>query len=169
MNAQRFRDSIWPQRDRLYRLALRLVGESTEAEDVVQETMIKLWEDRNRLAEVNNLDAWCTRLVRNLGIDRLRSKQRRRNQPLEAAPQVADRAPDPIKSLQAADLKSHIDRLMMKLPEQRRLVLHLREVEGLSYREIADQLGISLDQVRTDIHRARQFLRAALQPYHQHE
>lgn len=169
MSTQRFRDHIWPLRDRLYRLAVQVVGERAEAEDVVQETMIKIWEKRDSLDQINNLDAWCARLVRNLGIDRYRSRKRRAQINLDQAATVADAAPSPVGHLQARDLQHQIDHCMQQLPTQRRMVIHLREVEGLSYKEIAQTLEISLDQVRTDIHRGRLFLRNALQEHQCHE
>ncbi|MEL6140780.1 MAG: sigma-70 family RNA polymerase sigma factor [Bacteroidota bacterium] len=156
-------------RDRLYRLALRLIGEQTEAEDVVQETMIKIWEDRDKLARINNLEGWCTRLVRNLGIDRLRVKQRRPSLDIEKAFHLTDDRPDVHRQVETKESMAEIERLLLSMPEQRRLVIHLREIEGLSYKEIASQLDISLDQVRTDIHRGRLYLRKALRKGQYHE
>ena len=169
MNHQRFQEQVWPMRDRLYRLAFRLMGERTEAEDVVQETMIKIWEDRDQLARINNLEGWCTRLVRNLGIDRLRVKQRRPAMNIEKAYHLVDTRQDAQQQVEGMESMAEIERLLLQLPEQRRLVIHLREIEGCSYKEIADQLGISLDQVRTDIHRGRKFLRTALRKGQYHE
>ncbi len=162
MSTQIFQQQVWPLRDRLYRMAFRLLGERAEAEDVVQEVMIKLWERREELPNIQNVEGWCVRIVRNHGIDRYRSRKRRSSTGLEQAAELADQAPDPALQLQTSDMQERIHRLIQGLPEQRRLVLQLREIEGLSYREIAEQLRITLDQVRTDIHRGRQALRAAL-------
>ena len=169
MNHQRFQEQVWPMRDRLYRLALRLIGEQAEAEDVVQETMIKIWEDRDRLGRIQNLEGWCTRLVRNLGVDRLRVKQRRPSINIEKAYHLADVQQDVHRQVEGKESMAAIEQLLQTMPEQRRLVIHLREIEGLSYKAIASQLDISLDQVRTDIHRGRQFLRAALRKGQYHE
>ena len=162
MSTQIFQQQVWPLRERLYRVAFRLLGERAEAEDVVQEAMIKLWERREELATIKNVEGWCIRIVRNHGIDRYRSRKRRSSSGLEQAAELADPTPDPSAQLQTRDMQTRIHRLIQQLPEQRRMVIQLREIDGMSYREIADQLKISLDQVRTDIHRGRVALRAAL-------
>lgn len=163
MSAHRFHEQVWPLRDRLYRVALRLTGERAEAEDVVQETMIKIWEQRGGLSDINNVEGWCTRLVRNLGIDKIRSRQRRGIADLEKAGDPADMSAGPVRRLQSKDAMDKLERAMATLPEQRRTILQLREIEGYSYREIAETLDISVDQVRTDIHRGRNALRKSLQ------
>lgn len=162
MSAQRFHNQVWPLRDRLYRLAFRLSGEKAEAEDIVQETMIKLWEDRNGLDEIKNIEGWCVRLVRNLGIDKIRSRKRKRLTDIDQAGAVVERSANPERQLEGSDTMDQINRLIQKLPEQRRMVLQLREIEEMSYKEIAEALNISVDQVKTDIHRGRQYLRRAL-------
>lgn len=162
MSTQIFQNQVWPLRDRLYRLAFRLLGERSEAEDAVQEAMIKLWERREELTSVQNVEGWCVRVVRNQSIDRYRSRKRRSTAGLDQAAELVETTPNPAAQLQTRDMQERIHRLIQGLPEQRRMVLQLREIEGLSYQEIADQLRISLDQVRTDIHRGRQALRKAL-------
>ncbi|MEM9834863.1 MAG: sigma-70 family RNA polymerase sigma factor [Bacteroidota bacterium] len=168
MSAQRFHEQVWPLRDRLYRLALRLVGEGAEAEDVVQETMIKIWEKRTDLDEIHNLEGWCMRLVRNLGIDKLRSRQRKGLTSLDQAALMQENGAGPARQLEGKDAMEQLQKMLQNLPEQRRLVVQLREIEGLSYKEIAAALDISVDQVKTDIHRGRQQLRRTLtqQGYH---
>ncbi|MEM6396743.1 MAG: RNA polymerase sigma factor [Bacteroidota bacterium] len=162
MSAQIFHTRVWPLRDRLYRLAYRLLGERTEAEDVVQETMLKLWEKRTDLIEVNNVEAWSFRLLRNQSIDRYRSLKRRTTQDLANAPEPVSNASNPSQQIEQKELRQAIDQIIQGLPEQRRMVLHFREVEERSYQEIADMLDISLDQVRIDLHRARKALRTQL-------
>lgn len=162
MSAQRFHDQVWPLRDRLYRIALRLSGQQDEAEDIVQETMIKLWEDRSGLEQIKNIEGWCVRLVRNLGIDKLRSRQRKRLTDIDQAVTIAETSANPEKQLEGNDTMDQINLLIQQLPEQRRMVIQLREIEEMSYQEIADTLDISVDQVKTDIHRGRQYLRLAL-------
>lgn len=162
MSTQIFHRQVWPLRERLYRVAYRLLGERTEAEDVVQDTMIKLWEKRAELGTINNVEAWCIRLLKNQGIDRFRKLQRRNTQGLDETHDLPSRDMNPNKKLQQQELRQHIHAVIQALPLQRRMVVHLREIEGQSYQEIADALDLSLDQVRTDLHRARKSLRAAL-------
>ena len=75
MTIKNFTQQIIPIKDRLYRFALRMVNNAAEAEDVVQEVLIKLWHKREELSEIHNLEAWSIRLTRNLSVDKLRGKR----------------------------------------------------------------------------------------------
>lgn len=163
MSTQRFYEQVWPLRDRLYRTALRLLGEPATAEDMVQESLIKIWEKRHDLPEVKQPAAWCTRIVNNRCIDWLRSQKRHPSMELSAAQMMADQQPNPQELLEKNDNKTIVTAALSALSPQRRQVVELREIEGLAYQEIADILGISLDQVRTDLHRGRLQLRKLLQ------
>ncbi len=161
MELSEFRQQVLPLKNRLFRLAVGIVSDPAEAEDVVQEVFIKIWGMRHDMARVNNLQAWCFKLVRNLSIDKLRSKHRRTDELDERYDQVD---PDPSPHQQAAsnDALEHIRRLMERLPEKQRAVMLLRDVDGLTYQEIADTLDISLGQVKINLFRARQNLKKQL-------
>src|SRR6187399_1421855 len=77
MNFELFETRVLPTKNKLFRFAFRLLGSSEEAKDVVQDVFIKLWNGRDRLAEVQNMEAWCMRITKNLSLDRIRSRQRR--------------------------------------------------------------------------------------------
>lgn len=148
-------------RDRLYRLALRMVGDGGEAEDVVQEVLLSGWQDRQKIESLDNPPAWLLRMTHNRAIDRLRSRKVRQNNERAAAP--TDQTLDtPYRRTESADTLDHIHRLMQRLSVEQRTVLQLREVEGLSYREIADTTELSLEQVRVYLHRGRTKLRQLL-------
>ncbi len=150
-------------RDRLYRVAFRLLGESAAAEDMVQDSLLKIWEKRSELPHIQQPAAWCIRILNNRCIDLLRNRQRVTYSDLATAHQLYDPTPNPQQQLEHNDRKQRIVAALQSLPLQRRQVVELREIEGLSYQEIATILGISLDQVRTDLHRARLQLRQLLQ------
>ena len=122
-----FRRDILPLKDKLFRLALRITYDRAEAEDIVQETMIRVWSRRDEWSSFSSVEAYCLTVARNLAIDRV-SKERM--------------------------LLLH--RLIAGLPEKQRTVLQLRDVEGKSYREIAEILGITEEQVKVTLFRARQ-------------
>lgn len=163
MSWMEFREQIWPIKDRLFRLALRLVNDRAEAEDVVQEVMIKLWQQGRGLLDVRNLEAWCLRLTRNQALDKLKNGYTKRR---VALPDDPDRhlalAQRPDTNTETDDLLRQVAALMDALPENHRLVMHLRDVEDMSYQDIADALGMTLPQVKTNLFRARQALRASL-------
>lgn len=163
-----FRSSILPHRDRLYRLALSITADAAEAEDVVQDTMLRAWERRDEWATVQNLQAWLMQICRNLSLDHLK---RRKYQPQrlsdsgddgagsklkETAAPLSDGVEKSVESREALNLMSQ---LISQLPPPLNDLVFLRDIEGLSYSEIADQLHLTEDQVRVYLHRARSRLR----------
>lgn len=161
MTTREFQERIWPLKDRFYRFALRCLGDAQEAQDVVQEAMIKIWDEGEEMRQVSNLEAWCLRLVRNLTIDKMRGGYRRRRTPLADAAGDAATTPTPTQYTQSRDTFRQIERLMQELPVAQREVMQLRDIEGLSYQEIAAVLGLTMAQVKTNLHRARVRIREA--------
>lgn len=155
-----FHEQVFPIRHKLYRFALRITGSVHEAEDVVQEVLEKVWKTApEQVVNIQNWEAWCMTLTRNRSLDKTRSQTLRRTAPLEG---VAERKSDTISPAQATernDLIARVKQMMQKLPEKQRLVMHLRDIEELSYEEIAESLNISLDQVKVNLHRARKSIR----------
>ena len=145
-------------RDRLYRLALRMTGDGGEAEDVVQEVLISGWQRREEIVLLDNPPAWLLKMTRNRSIDRLRSRRvRNSNETAAAPPDCCQRTPH--RLAESSDTLGHIHRMISRLPTDQRAVLQLREVEGMSYREIAEVTGLSGEQVKVYLHRGRNQLR----------
>ena len=153
---------ILPLKNILYRLALRITLNSQEAEDVVQDVIIKMWKMGERLNEVENLESFALRLTRNLSIDRQRMKV---NQ-AESFDELEDSHGGISNSIESRlEQQERIDSIrdiMMQMPEKQRLVMQLRDFEGKSYKEIALALEISEDQVKVNIFRARQFVKSRI-------
>ena len=145
-------------KDKLYRFSLRITGNAPEAEDVVQEVFIKVWEKRDDMADVKNPEAWCMTLTKNLSLDKLRSKHHRTKEISEALA-LTDSKPTPYGALETNDMLDSIRNLMNLLPEKQKWVMHLRDIEGLSYEEIAENLTMPMPQVKVYLHRARQAIR----------
>lgn len=160
MNRAIFQEQIFPIRHKLFRFALRITGSSHEAEDVVQEVMEKVWKSSpEQTASVQNWEAWCMTLTRNRSLDKTRSQNLRRTAPIDG---VSERKADSASPAQAAenrDLAEIVKKMMQELPEKQRLVMHLRDVEELSYEEIAETLSVTLEQVKVNLHRARKTIR----------
>ena len=156
-----FQNDILPLKNELYRLALRITLNPAEAEDVVQETMIKIWNRRDQWDEIESIEAFSLTICRNLAVDKMR-KIEGQNQSLD---EVANDAPDrsyssnPEEQAMQQDRIELIRRLIGQLPEKQRSAMQLRDFEGKSYKEIAAIMGISEEQVKVNIFRARQAIR----------
>lgn len=154
-----FRDDVLPLKNLLYRLALRITLDHAEAEDIVQETMIKVWERRDTWHEIESMDAFCTTICRNLALDHIKKKEHQ-NDSLDAKDiDRPDAAATPYEDMLQKDRLKLIRDLVDSLPEKQRSCMQLRDFEGKQYREIALLLGISEEQVKVNIFRARQAIK----------
>ncbi|MEM6966906.1 MAG: sigma-70 family RNA polymerase sigma factor [Bacteroidota bacterium] len=161
MDIKQFTSDILPYKNKLYRFALRIVGNAAEAEDVVQEVMIKLWNQREKLHEYSNLEAWCVRMTKNLSIDKTRSKHFK----MGIIPEGFDISTDhynPHRVAESQDTMTRIKHLINSLPPKQRDVMQLRDIEGMSYKEIEEQLQIPMNQVKVYLFRARKFIKSQL-------
>jgi RNA polymerase sigma factor (sigma-70 family) len=145
-----FHQQVLPVRHKLYRFALRITGSVQEAEEEEQATVIQNWE------------AWCMTLTRNRSLDKTRSRMLRRTTALDGVPESRAAADNPAQHTEYRDLVDQVRVVMQELPEKQRLVMHLRDVEEMSYEEIAQALDINVDQVKVNLHRARKVVRAAM-------
>lgn len=158
MQEKAFRNVILPLKEKFYRLALRITLDKAEAEDIVQDTLIRIWEKRNEWPSIESFEALGLTICRNLAIDR---SQRKEAQNVEFIPEQMDTAQtsDPHEEIVADESRELIRRIIDNLPTRQREVLQLRDIEGMSYKEIADILQITEDQVKITLFRARQTIR----------
>jgi len=158
MNNISFRTDILPLKNELFRLALRITLNPAEAEDVVQETMIKVWNRRDQWEQIDNIEAFCLTICRNTALDKNR-KMANQSQSLDdnvvETPDMSYGA-NPEEQAMQHDRIALVRRLIESLPEKQRTVMLLRESEGKSYKEIAQVMGITEEQVKVNIFRARQ-------------
>ena len=156
-----FQNDILPLKNELYRLALRITLDHAEAEDVVQETMLKVWSRRERWDEIESIEAFCLTICRNQALDKTRRMGRQDESLSEEDHQTADNsyASNPEEHAMHQDRLQLIRRLIDSLPEKQRTVMLLRETENKSYKEIADIMDISEEQVKVNLFRARQAIK----------
>ena len=154
MSVKNFQNTVFPIKNTLFRVAKRVVGSTAEAEDVVQEVFIKIWKQRAQLPTIQNVEAWCMRMTKNLSIDKLRSKHQRTIE-LNSTYDQVDFSGNPHQLLESKDAMEQLQTIMNKLPEKQRLILHLRDVEGLSYQEISETMELPLNQIKVNLFRAR--------------
>ncbi|WP_461122661.1 RNA polymerase sigma factor SigE [Saccharothrix stipae] len=149
--------------DRVYRLAYRLTGNQHDAEDLTQETFIRVFRSLASY-KPGTFEGWLHRITTNLFLDMARRRSRVR---MEALPDETDRIPgdDPTPEEVYADthLDPELQAALDELPPEFRAAVVLCDVEGLSYEEIGATLGVKLGTVRSRIHRGRQALRVALE------
>ncbi|MCZ2100872.1 MAG: sigma-70 family RNA polymerase sigma factor [Chitinophagales bacterium] len=150
-----------PFKDRLYRLALGIVGNTYDAEDIIQELFIKIWNRIDQYNDIENKEAWCLTVTRNLAIDKVRSRKVPVHD-IEEYTFLRDSDKTPDKALEDNDRMNSIMTLLNELPEKQRMIIYLRDVEGYSYKEIADITENTLDFVKVSLHRARKTLKEAL-------
>ena len=150
-----FRNDILPLKDKLYRLALRITFDSAEAEDIVQDTMIRVWNKRDEWTQFDSIEAYCLTVARNLAIDR---SQKLESQNVELTPETQE-MPDtltPDRAYEQDEQLRLVHHLINELPEKQRTIVQLRDIEGKSYKEIADVLQLTEEQVKVNLFRARQ-------------
>jgi len=156
-----FRNDVLPLKNKLYRLALRITLTPEDAEDVVQETMMKVWSRRNQWDQIESMEAFCLTICRYLSLDKTR-KMAGSEQSLET---TEFETPDNSHSANPEERAIQQDRLRLvrqiidSLPEKQRSVMQLRDFEGKSYKEIAVIMNISEEQVKVNIFRARQVVK----------
>ena len=150
-----FRDDILPLKDKLFRLALRITFDRAEAEDVVQDTMIRVWNKREEWTQFGSIEAYCLTVAKNLAIDR---SQKKEAQNVELTPEMEEESEisGPYDQLVNNERMSIIHRLINELPEKQRLIMQLRDIEGESYKEIAKIFNLTEEQVKVNLFRARQ-------------
>ena len=149
-----------PLKNELFRLAQRITLNPAEAEDVVQETMMKVWNRRDDWDTIENIEAFCMTVCRNLSLDKLR-RMDNQNQSLDDGYERADHSytSNPEEQAVQRDRVRLVKILIDQLPEKQRTAIALRDIEGKSYKEIANIMDISEEQVKVNIFRARQAIK----------
>ena len=159
-----FRQLFYAYYDRLYRHACHYLGDPLVAEEIVQDVFVKIWENRQKLEIKTSLEGYLFTSVRHFCLNYLKSKYARtRTLITELTDKVVKASPDeePI----ADDLKKKLLEGMNRLPEKCRIIFQLSRNGGMTYQEIADELEISKETVKTQIKIALQKMRSFLREY----
>lgn len=149
----------------LHRYACGLIMDDMQAEELVQEVFLKLWQQKDQVNIATNVKAYLYRAVHNNAMNVLNHEKVKAKYQMYMKTRTAQYAESPSKMLDAKELKEQIARAMNKIPEKCRAIFFLSRQESLSYREIAGQLGISLKTVENQMSKALKILREELSEY----
>lgn len=156
MDAETFKKVFLPYHQKLYRIAYRIVQDAANAEDIVQETFIKLWNKRGDMKDIENTEAFSIIILRNTCLDHLRKTKNDYHTNYDAdIPETASL----VKQIEIQDEAERVKKLINKLPEQQRQVMIMKHWDGYSDEEIEQITGISPGNIRVILSRARKTIR----------
>ena len=158
MPASLFKQLLLPLYPRLQRVALRMLGNVEDAEDMVQEVYMKLWGKREELPDVQNMEAYCVALTKNMCIDRLRLADVDRVD-VDDVPLSLAAADDVASQLERQDAVEQVKLIIETLPEKQQQVITLRDIRDCTFEEIEEQTGLTAVNVRALLSRARKTIR----------
>mgnify|MGYP005828246935 FL=1 len=164
MKQQGFLDIINPVKDKMYRLALRLLVSKEAAEDATQDVILKLWNQKHKLKDYTNLEAFAMTVTKNYCLDELKAKK---NNNLRIVHQnYENNAISPQRGLELKDELNWINGIVSELPEQQKIVFQLRDIEQLEFEEIMEITNMKSTAVRVALSRARKKIRESLTKKH---
>ena len=164
MTQAEFLNIVMPFKDKVFRLAKRLLVSQEEAEDATQEILVKLWKNRQKIQEYNNIEAFSMTMTKNFCLDRLKSKQAQNLKIVHSNYQ--DHNISLQKDIENKDSLDWVGRIIADLPEQQKMVIQLRDIEQYELDEISDMLDMNNTAVRVALSRARKTIREKLTNTH---
>ncbi|MBP2832962.1 RNA polymerase sigma factor [Aquimarina sp. U1-2] len=153
-------------KDKLFRLAKRLLISTEEAEDATQEVLLKLWRNKSKIAEYTNVEAFAMTMTKNYCYDKLKAKETGNLKIVHS--NYKDEQPSLQRQVEAKDSLDWVGKIMNDLPEQQRMIIQLRDIEQYNNAEIAAMLGIKEVAVRVALSRGRKKIREELLKKHKH-
>ena len=166
MNQNEFMQLVNPFKDKLYRLAKRLLISTDEANDAVQEIMEKLWKKKEQLTEYKSLEALAITMTKNYCLDQLKSK--RANNLSIVHSNFTDREAGIFQQTEDKDTWNWVEKIMNALPEQQKLIVQLRDIEEMEFSEIGTVLDMNEQAIRTTLSRARKTIREKMIKTHRY-
>jgi RNA polymerase sigma-70 factor (ECF subfamily) len=164
MNQTAFLNLVLPFKDKLYRMAKRLLVSNEEAEDATQEILLKLWANKTKISAYKNAEAFAMTMTKNYCFDRLKSKQAQNLRIVHS--NYKDESTQLQKQVEHQDSLEWVAKLMQELPTQQRMVMQLRDIEHYEFSDIAKVLEMKETTVRVTLSRARKTIREQLTQKH---
>jgi RNA polymerase sigma factor (sigma-70 family) len=166
MNQIVFIELINPFKDKVFRLAKRLLTSTEEAEDATQEVIVKLWNKKESLESYNSVEALAMTMTKNYCLDQLKSKRAGNLQIVHN--NFTDRQPQLDKKLEDADSLEWVEKIIGELPEQLQILIQLRDVEQYEFDEIAKIVNMNETAIRVALSRARKKIRESMLNTHRY-
>jgi len=164
MKESTFLNIINPVRDKMYRMALRLLTSKEAAEDATQEAILKLWNRKDKINHYANVEAFAMTVTKNYCLDQLKLKQ---NNNLRIVHQNYESNNTSLQSeIEVNDEMEWLGRIVATLPEQQKMIFQLRDVEQYDYEEIAEIMEMNPTAIRVALSRARKTIRENLMKKH---
>ncbi|HUX97683.1 MAG TPA: RNA polymerase sigma factor [Bacteroidales bacterium] len=160
-----FNNQVMQLSRNLYLVAYRLLKRKDEAEDAVQEVFIRLWNKVDELDRYNSLEAFAITTVKNYSIDILRRKKLMIIEDQESHKEIHDKEPSPEEAMERKESSSILNSIIERLPDLYRSVIIMKEIDGLSYEEIAGITGQNINTLRVTLSRARVMIRDEYKKY----
>ncbi|WP_452220442.1 RNA polymerase sigma factor [Lacinutrix salivirga] len=164
MTQKEFLNIVMPFKDKVFRLAKRLLVSREEAEDATQEIILKLWKNKKKIQEYKNVEAFSMTMTKNFCLDKLKSKQAQNLKIVHNNYQ--DKSVSLQKQLELNDSVNWVAKIIEALPEQQKMVIQLRDIEQYDYDEISKMLDMQPTAVRVALSRARKTIREKLTNTH---
>lgn len=164
MNQSEFLKTVMPFKDKVFRLAKRLLVSNDEAEDATQELYYKLWNNKEKLNDYNNIEAFAMTMTKNYCFDRLKSKQASNLTLVHSNYKEKGASLDNI--VETNDSVDLVHQLIENLPEQQKIIIQLRDIEQYEFDEIAEMLDLQPTAIRVSLSRARKTIREQLIKQH---
>ena len=158
MVAKDFKTKVLPVSNKLLRFATLFLKDEEEARDVVQDVFLKLWQKRDDLNEIINIEAFAMRMVRNKCLDTIRARKVVAMDE-ETERSLKQKTTDVHSKIELSESATIIKKLINKLPDLQRTVMQLRDIEQLTYEEIADVTKLQINAIRVNLSRARKKVR----------
>ena len=166
MKQTEFLKTVMPFKDKVFRLAKRLLVSTEEAEDATQELFFKLWKNKSKLTDYKSIEAFAMTMTKNYCFDRLKSKQASNLSLIHSNYQ--EKGTPLQRRMELNDSVSIVHKLIENLPEQQKLIIQLRDVEQYEFDEIAKMLNIKPTAVRVTLSRARKTIKEQLLKQHKY-
>ena len=161
-----FEELVRTHQHRIYALALRMLGNAAESQDVAQEAFLRAHRGLAEFRGEARLSTWLYAIASRLCLNRLAGRERRlTHHGEETLTRLPDGRPGPDQTLERGEIEEALHRAIGELAEERRIVVILRDVEGLAYEEIAEALELPVGTVMSRLHRARLDLKEKLERF----
>ncbi len=164
MRESEFLTIVLPFKDKVFRLAKRLLVSTEEAEDATQEILLKLWNKKEQIQNYKNVEAFSMTMTKNFCLDKLKSKHAQNLKIVHNNYQ--DNNVSLQKQVELTDSLSWVSKIMEELPEQQKIILQLRDIEQYDFSEISEMLDMNETAIRVSLSRGRKALREKLTKTH---